>query len=43
MTLASLRERFSASLEWTAIQIAARPKAVLIVWAVSLVLAAWTF
>jgi len=43
MTLASLRERLAASLEWTANQIGARPKAALIVWIVSLALVAWVF
>jgi hypothetical protein len=43
MTFASLRERFSAPLEWIAIQIVARPKATLIAWIVSLALVAWVF
>ncbi len=43
MTLASLRERLSAPLEWTAGQIAARPKAALVVWIVSVAVAAWVF
>lgn len=43
MTLASLRERLSVPLEWTANRIAARPKAALIVWIVSVALAAWVF
>jgi hypothetical protein len=43
MTLALLRDRLSAPLEWTANLIAARPKAALIVWIVSLVLVAWVF
>ncbi len=43
MTLASLRDRLSAPLEWTTNQIAARPKAALVVWIVSVVLAAWVF
>lgn len=37
MMLASLRERFSARLEWIATQIAARPKGVLVLWTISLV------
>jgi hypothetical protein len=43
MTLASLRERLSAPLEWTAGQIKARPKGALVVWAISLVVVAWVF
>ena len=43
MTLASLRDRASVPLEWIAAQIAARPKAVLIAWIVSLALVAWVF
>lgn len=43
MTLAFLRDRLSAPWEWTANQIAARPKAALIVWAVSFTLVAWVF
>lgn len=43
MTLASLRDRASAPLEWIAAQTAARPKAALIVWIVSLALVAWVF
>jgi hypothetical protein len=43
MTLASLRDRASAPLEWTTAQIAARPKAALAVWMVSLALVAWMF
>lgn len=43
MTLASLRDRLSAPLEWTAQQVAARPKGALAIWVVSLVIAAWMF
>ncbi len=43
MTLASLRDRLSAPLEWTANQIAVRPKAALVIWIVSVALAAWVF
>lgn len=43
MTLASLRERFSAPVDWVAAQVAARPKGALVVWMVSLVLVAWIF
>lgn len=39
MTLASLRDRLSAPLEW----IAARPKGALVIWLLSLALAAWVF
>lgn len=43
MTLASLRDRLSVSVEWTAGQVAARPKdalkAALVVWIVSVALA----
>jgi len=41
MTLASLRDGLAVPLEWIARQIAARPKATLIVWLVSLAIAAW--
>jgi hypothetical protein len=43
MTFALLRDRLSAPLEWIASQIAARPKAALMLWAASLALAAWIF
>lgn len=43
MTLASWRDRLSVPLEWIATRIAARPKAALIVWIVSVALAAWMF
>lgn len=43
MILTSLRDRLSAPLEWTAKQIALRPKGALAVWVVSLVVAAWVF
>ncbi len=43
MTLASLRDRFFASLEWIASQIAATPKTALAIWLASLVLVAWMF
>lgn len=41
MTLASLRDRLSAPLEWVADQIKARPKGALVLWAVSLAVVAW--
>jgi hypothetical protein len=41
MTLASLRDGAAVPLEWTAAQIAARPKAALMIWIVSLALVAW--
>lgn len=41
MMLASLRDRLSAPLEWIAAQVAARPKGALMIWIVSLALAAW--
>lgn len=41
MTLASLRDRLSAPLKWIAAQVAARPKGALMIWIVSLALAAW--
>ena len=41
MTLASLRDRASAPLEWAAAQIKAQPKVALIVWMTSLALVAW--
>lgn len=47
MTLASLRDRLSAPLEWISAQIAARPKAALkaalVIWISSLALVAWVF
>lgn len=43
MTLASLRDRLSAPLEWIAARIAARPKGALVIWLLSLALAAWVF
>lgn len=43
MTLASLRDRAAAPVEWIAARIAARPKVALLVWIVSLILAAWVF
>ncbi|EGP07800.1 hypothetical protein CSIRO_2395 [Bradyrhizobiaceae bacterium SG-6C] len=43
MTLALLRERFFASVNWCATQVSARPKTVLAIWFASLVLAAWVF
>lgn len=43
MTLASLRDRAAVPLEWTAGQIAARPKAALVVWLVSLAVVARVF
>lgn len=43
MTLASLRDRLSAPVDWTASQVAARPKAALIAWIASLALTAWVF
>lgn len=43
MILTSLRDRLSAPLEWTAKQIALRPKGALAVWVVSLVVTAWVF
>lgn len=43
MTLASLRDCFAVPLEWTAKHIAARPKATLILWFVSLAAVAWLF
>lgn len=36
-------DKLSAPLEWTADQIKARPKATLVLWAVSLVVVAWVF
>jgi hypothetical protein len=36
MTLASLRDRVAVPVEWVAAQIAARPKAALVVWIASL-------
>jgi hypothetical protein len=41
MTLASLRDRAAAPVEWIAAQIAARPKGALVVWIVSLAVIAW--
>lgn len=41
MTIAGLRERLAAPLEWIAGSIAAHPKATLIAWGVSLALVAW--
>ena len=43
MNLTSLRDRLSAPLEWTARQIALRPKGALAAWAASLVIVAWVF
>lgn len=43
MTLASLRERLSVPLEWTAARIAAHPKGALAIWMVSLTVVAWLF
>ena len=43
MTLASLRDRLSAPVEWAASQVAARPKATLITWITSLALTALVF
>lgn len=43
MTLASLRDRIAVPLEFISAQIAVRPKGALVVWALSLVLAAWMF
>lgn len=43
MTLASLRERFAAPLEWVATRVASHPKIALVMWALSLVLVAWMF
>lgn len=41
MTLALLRDRISASVEWIATGIAARPKVALMVWLISLAVVAW--
>ena len=43
MTLASLRERLSAPLEWSAARVAAHPKGALAIWIVSLAVVAWVF
>ncbi|MES2752408.1 MAG: hypothetical protein V4661_13650 [Pseudomonadota bacterium] len=43
MNLTFLRDRLSAPLEWTAKQIALRPKGALAVWVASLVIAVWVF
>jgi len=43
MTLASLRDRLAVPLEWTARQIAARPKGALVLWIVSLAVVSWLF
>lgn len=43
MSLALLRECFSAPLEWIADKIKARPKAALMLWAASLLIVAWLF
>lgn len=43
MTLASLRERLSAPLEWNAARVAAHPKGALAIWIVSLAIVAWVF
>lgn len=47
MTLASLRDRLAAPLEWIARQIAAWPKTALttalVTWLVSLIVVAWAF
>jgi hypothetical protein len=41
MTLASFRECLSVPLAWSAARVAAHPKTALVVWAVSLAVAAW--
>lgn len=43
MTLASLRDRLAAPLEWTADRIRERPKGALVVFAILLVATAWVF
>lgn len=42
-TIKGTLARLAAALAWVAGQIAARPKAVLIAWAISLVVVAWVF
>ncbi|WP_283842517.1 hypothetical protein [Bradyrhizobium sp. G127] len=43
MTLGSLRDRLAVPLEWITARVGAHPKTALIVWIVSLAVAAWVF
>lgn len=43
MTLASLRDGLRVPFDWIAMRISAWPKALLIMWGISLALAAWIF